>query len=419
MYGEYPNLHSSKLLTNILSSYVNKASRFNRFPLVILMISSFEQKLCGIREYTFQLILGLQRYNCKAIPIPTYKSLGFLSIPRLIREVLLKSSIYRTKIVHIQHEYGIYALPKALSIIIVMLLLRLLMYKIVVTMHTVHSPSTLFDSYLRKLRNIHSLDSFSKALLYALSIPVRFLIHILVEFLVLVLSNKIFIHAPIMSGIICLKRRKVRLVPHPTHVSVYCPSEPSVLGGLKEPGKIILLTPGFIRPGKRYDWVINALVELRNCGIRNIVYVIAGTPQSKAGYEWLNYVKAIAPPTDVIILDRYFSEQELVQLICNADIIVLPYEYASRSGSGIFHKALGLGKLIIAPRAGEFLLYKDVVLFFDLENPVKSLFRSLHEVLKDPGKFTPHPSSLRYYRITSLESVCMIHVLNYLELILD
>ena len=131
---------------------------------------------------------------------------------------------------------------------------------------------------------------------------------------------------------------------------------------VKNKGKLTLITPGFISPFKGIHLVFSAID-----GLNDVQYIVAGSVRSElsAHKAYLANIKKIAP-SNVEIIEKFFSIEEFREIIASSDVVVLPYLDVSQSGSGILHLSLGIGKPIIASKIGEFVeLLKGNALLVD------------------------------------------------------
>ncbi len=126
--------------------------------------------------------------------------------------------------------------------------------------------------------------------------------------------------------------------------------------------KLTLITPGFISPFKGIHLVFNAID-----GLKDVEYIVAGSVRRelRAHKAYLAKIKKIAP-SNVKIIEKFFSIEEFREIIESSDVVILPYLDVTQSGSGILHLSLGLGKPIIASKIGEFVeLLKGNALLVD------------------------------------------------------
>ncbi|MFX1519581.1 MAG: glycosyltransferase [Promethearchaeota archaeon] len=142
--------------------------------------------------------------------------------------------------------------------------------------------------------------------------------------------------------------------------------------------KLTLITPGFISPFKGIHLVFDAID-----GLNDVEYIVAGSVRRelRAHKAYLAKIKKIAP-SNVEIIEKFFSMKEFREIIASSDVVILPYLDVSQSGSGILHLSLGLGKPIIASKIGEFVeLLKGNALLVDPYD--KTALRTAISKMKD------------------------------------
>lgn len=108
-----------------------------------------------------------------------------------------------------------------------------------------------------------------------------------------------------------------------------------------------LLFFGFVREYKGLKYLIRAIAELK--GEIDIKLTVAGE-----FWEDIEPYKNLLNDLNIIdmveIIDRYIPNEELGQLFCKSDLVVLPY--ISVTGSGALQLALGLNKPVITSAIG-------------------------------------------------------------------
>jgi glycosyltransferase involved in cell wall biosynthesis len=151
---------------------------------------------------------------------------------------------------------------------------------------------------------------------------------------------------------------KAVIIPHGTYV----PGEnkPPALPEVGNSTRYIL-SAGFIRESKGLDYLIEAFAGI---GERHNVYlVIAGTVQEPGSNKdmgtyknEMKYFQALKESTrqnnKIIWIDRFLSLAELNWLLLHAEEVV--FSYTDCSQSGMFHRALGYNKPIVATSVGNF-----------------------------------------------------------------
>lgn len=129
-----------------------------------------------------------------------------------------------------------------------------------------------------------------------------------------------------------------KVVPHPSNLDLRPMKTPS-----GDPDKLLFL--GFVRPYKGLDLLIQALARLPE-----------ETTLTVAGEFWMeqeqieSLIRTLALEDRVEIMNRYVSEDELVELLTTRHIVVAPYR--SGTQSGIVPLALSAGRPVVATEVG-------------------------------------------------------------------
>jgi glycosyltransferase involved in cell wall biosynthesis len=146
-----------------------------------------------------------------------------------------------------------------------------------------------------------------------------------------------------------LARRRldnVAVVPHGVHRFAYKEPPASSIARLR------LITPGFFRPDKGFEIVIEALRQLKSRG-HEFSYLIAGEPQSQFE-DQQRYCASVRQTIDRLGLNdiarcdvRFLSVGEQVALIQDCDAGVFAYQDRAQSSSGTMPLVLSAGRPLI------------------------------------------------------------------------
>jgi polysaccharide biosynthesis protein PslF len=153
-----------------------------------------------------------------------------------------------------------------------------------------------------------------------------------------------------------------------------------------------LLTWGLIGPGKGIEWAIDAVAELANLQPRPH-YIVAGATHPKvlatAGQAYrqmlVRRAHACGAGPWVSFDDRYRDLASLTELICSADLVVLPYDSRDQVTSGVLVDAVAAGRPVVStafPHAVE-LLGSGAGLVVPQRDP-GALSAAIRRVLTDP-----------------------------------
>jgi glycosyltransferase involved in cell wall biosynthesis len=142
-------------------------------------------------------------------------------------------------------------------------------------------------------------------------------------------------------------RRKVTAIPHGAHV----PSTPR----MKRPSRPIILTWGWLRPGKGIERVIDAMPSLNDVPGRPR-YVVAGPTDPKAlaadgeAYRDARIEQARrSGVADSVSFDPgYYDGSVLTALIQQSSVVVLPYDSAEQVTSRVLVDAIANGRPVVA-----------------------------------------------------------------------
>ncbi|MGA2650764.1 MAG: glycosyltransferase family 4 protein [Terracidiphilus sp.] len=120
-------------------------------------------------------------------------------------------------------------------------------------------------------------------------------------------------------------------------------------------GKSVLLTFGLLSPNKGIENVIRALPGIL-ARHPNVVYIVSGVThphiRRREGERYREELIALADElgvsSNLILVNRFVSAEELVEHVGAADIYITPYRQEAQIVSGTLAIALGAGKAIIS-----------------------------------------------------------------------
>jgi glycosyltransferase involved in cell wall biosynthesis len=293
---------------------------------------------CGVAAYSRSLDAELAKIVDLDV-VPTWRQTD-------LWEEYVSSTLRRLNacdIVHIQHEYSFWGsiLPRVggFSGRFIGFASRI-RPPIVLTVHTLDSVREMFgldrpgSGYRRAAKRILA------------AIPAY---RNVIERRTFEVADRIIIHDPAAAA--RLKGRgipesKIRMVP----MGVPPPNPDPKLGdefrrsfGLE--GKTLIVVFGFVRPGRGYEAVLDALPMLS----RPATLVIAGGCQTEAQNAYLDSLKASverAGLRDQVVITGYLTDESAAGAMQTADIILCPQE--SDTGSYSIQVAFAYGRPIIA-----------------------------------------------------------------------
>ncbi len=304
-------------------------------------LSRYPPMHCGVGEYTRMLVSALksvapwtritvftstligeepwvdEELGVDVIPSFAEKGLDYSKLPDLIAER------GRVDILHVEHEYGIFGTSKELINILERLEDEGLVKKTVITMHSVLHP---YSGRLEEISFQRELNRFDAVIVHS----------VLQEFELQ------------WQGI---EPRRIHRIPHGTLINPYLGYPKNLLArslGLNEEKLrgLVLVVPGFLRLDKGLDVLFNAIGYM---GDLNSTIVVAGEPQDKSIIELIEDART---RLNIVLIEKYLSNEEILRVIGLADILVLPYKDKPGiySVSGILHLSMGGLKPIVGSR---------------------------------------------------------------------
>jgi polysaccharide biosynthesis protein PslF len=141
---------------------------------------------------------------------------------------------------------------------------------------------------------------------------------------------------------------RVEVIPHGAQAVPFV--EPFRIGRVP-----VLLTWGLVGPGKGLERSIRAVAQLQKRGI-DVEYRIVGETHPnvvlKEGERYRESLQRLAQELGVIdriVFDSsYRSVEDLVPVLQDADIVILPYDSRQQVTSGVLVEALAGGKIVVA-----------------------------------------------------------------------
>jgi len=180
-------------------------------------------------------------------------------------------------------------------------------------------------------------------------------------------------------------------------------------------GKIVQ-THSFFERRKHIDKVIEAVAKLK--GKLALTYIhIGGTHPHLRGKLERSYLgecvrlsREMGIASEVVIIERFVSEEEMGYYLAAADVIVVMEKstYPEVHASGVLH-TVSPGKPVIASDIPDFAEFPDDALY-RIDNDAESLAQALRELLSDSGLTSRLSENLlRYAQATSWENIARIH----------
>jgi glycosyltransferase involved in cell wall biosynthesis len=357
-----PNHHEVQPggILSVASSSVAPTSCSLPLPTRIAFVGNYLPRQCGIATFTTDLCAALatEYGSGRLFAIPVNDPGSSYEYPEQVRLELEQEDIASYEraaeflnfngndLVCLQHEYGIYGGVAGRH---VLTLLRKLKMPVVTTLHTVlREPDANQRTVLEEIARLSDR--------------------------VVVMSEQA---AQFLREVYKVPDEKIDIIPH--GVPDFQFMDPNYFKDrFGAEGKSVLLTFGLLAPNKGIENVIRALPGILSKH-PNVVYIVSGAthPQLRRqeGERYREELQALAVQlgvaSNVMLLNRFVSAEELVEQVGAADIYITPYLQEAQIVSGTLAIALGAGKAIISTpywHAKELLADKRGVIV-PFENP--------------------------------------------------
>ena len=346
------------------------------FPTRIALIGNFLPRQCGIATFTTDLCAALaaEYGDERLFVIPVNDPDGHYEYPKQVRLEIEQEDIFSYEraadflnfngndLVCLQHEYGIYGGETGGHILT---LLRKLTMPVVTTLHTVLlRPTAAQRSVLVEIAHLSDR--------------------------VVVMTNQA---AQFLRDVYGVPENKIDIIPH--GVPDFQFMDPNYYKDqFGTEGKSVLLTFGLLSPNKGIENVIEALPAILAVH-PNAVYMISGAThphvRKHEGERYREELQALAKrlgvESQVLFVNRFVSQSELLELVSTADIYITPYRQEAQAVSGTLAIALGAGKAIISTpywHATELLAEQRGVLV-PFDNP-GAIAKAVLGLLNDDGE---------------------------------
>ncbi len=306
-------------------------------PTRIAFVGNYLPRQCGIATFTTDLCCALATEfgNGRLFAIPVNDPDSSYVYPEQVRLELEQedlSSYERAAeflnfngndLVCLQHEYGIYG---GIAGDHILTLLRKLNMPVVTTLHTV-----LREPDVNQRRVLEEIGRLSDRLV--------------------VMSEQA---AQFLREVYSVPNEKIDIIPH--GVPDFQFMDPNYFKDrFGTEGKSVLLTFGLLSPNKGIENVIRALPAILERH-PNVVYIVSGVThphiRRRDGERYREELQALAEElgvsSNLILVNRFVSAEELVEHIGAADIYITPYRQEAQIVSGTLAIALGAGKAIIS-----------------------------------------------------------------------
>jgi glycosyltransferase involved in cell wall biosynthesis len=302
---------------------IEKESLHNQARLQVkvpgVTIVSTYNSMCGIATYTENLYKSLKHlsFPCSVVSdtirnrsdpstelgvIPSFSTEAMDFDEKIINGVVRAGN----KVVHIQHEFGLYKDNTKLSLLIG--LLKSFGYKVVITLHTLRTEKH-YDQFYRHADCIIVHSEMAACRLYANGVNnVTVIMHGTEEPLEIDKAEaKKFTHQFIpASGILCTY-------------------------------------PGFICQNKmQIEAMKAAMIAIKECNDLNVL-LIGSTGRQGYDNKYYAELKKLEFPGRLHIVDKFISKQEMGMVLVASDFSIMNYDATHYSTSGMCHYLLTYG----------------------------------------------------------------------------
>jgi glycosyltransferase involved in cell wall biosynthesis len=329
-------------------------------PTRIAFVGNYLPRQCGIATFTTDLCAALtvEYGEGRLFAIPVNDPDSSYQYPEQVRLELEQEDLASYEraaeflnfngndLVCLQHEYGIYGGVAGGH---VLTLLRKLKMPVVTTLHTVlRDPNPDQRAVLVEIARLSDR--------------------------LIVMSEQA---AEFLRDVYSVPNGKLDIIPH--GVPDFQFMDPNYFKDrFGTEGKSVLLTFGLLSPNKGIENVIRAMPAIL-ARHPNVVYIVSGVThphiRRRDGERYREELQALAEQlgvsSNLILVNRFVSAEELVEHVGAADIYITPYRQEAQIVSGTLAIALGAGKAIISTpywHARELLAGKRGVLV-PFENP--------------------------------------------------
>jgi len=306
-------------------------------PTRIAVVGNYLPRQCGIATFTTDLGAPppVESGGARLFAIPVNDPDSTYQYPEQVRLELEQEDLASYEraaeflnfngndLVCLQHEYGIYGGPAGRH---VLALLRKLKMPVVTTLHTVlRDPNPDQRAVLIEVARLSDR--------------------------LIVMSEQA---AQFLRDIYAVPSGKIDIIPH--GVPDFQFMDPNYFKDrFHVEGKSVLLTFGLLSPNKGIENVIRAMPAIL-ARHPDVVYIVSGVThphiRKRDGERYREELQALAlqlgVSSNLILVNRFVSPEELVEHVGAADIYITPYRQEAQIVSGTLAIALGAGKAIIS-----------------------------------------------------------------------
>lgn len=318
------------------------------------MLTSSEER-CGIARYSEDLAAGLKALvDLEIVPTWEQSEPWESYLPRSMKR------LNSCNVIHIQHDYSFWGsiLPYRNRYFDHMEGVR---PPKVITAHTLDTARDMLQGGPAAKRILPYIPAYRRS----------------IERDTFDLADRIIVHDQPASDILTgrgISADKIRIVPHGLPAPVLNPKLGDAFRRRYNlEGKRLAIIFGFVRPGRGYETVLEAMPSLPD-----LTLVIAGGPRTPADEAYAQELGRLAG--DRAVITGFLDDQEVAGVLNAADAVICPHEHGTASGSLML--AMGYGKPILASDLPFFLDFQCVLWTFR-RGDSKDLADKLRTLLDD------------------------------------
>lgn len=157
-------------------------------------------------------------------------------------------------------------------------------------------------------------------------------------------------------------KSKVVHIPHPNYIGQYPSGDMKIRQNLKiNDDELVILFIGMIRSYKNIELIIDIANELNQ---KKVKFIIAGNPINDTyRIELEERIKN----HNIIPIFKFIEDEEMISLIRESDIVLLPYDLDSSLNSGTILLSFSNRKTVISPLIGTLKDIENKNMFFTYE----------------------------------------------------
>lgn len=286
----------------------------------------------GMTHYTSQLVNSLSKENEVAVILPEHADQGYFN--KAVRIITIKAP-----------ANILYTLILSLNIMAFIGLIKMIkrMEPEVIHIMNNHPWNTIICimnwKHVKKVYTLHDPKPHEQALTSLLLQPIfSFIDHFTIAW-----ANRVIVHGKTLKSDLIesgISEDKISVIPHGDY-TFFLKYAPKYIERKKSVKRILFF--GRIEPYKGIEYLIKSSIDVK-AAFPEALFVIAGDGNFKP------YINMVKDDPSFVIYNRYIPDEEVAELFCASDIVVLPYISATQSG--VIQIAFAFKKPVIATCVG-------------------------------------------------------------------